>query len=452
MKKEPLLHLRPGAFPEGKCAAGFSGGADSTALMVLLAAEKEAGRTEILAVHVNHGLRGRESDEDEEFCRDFCRKMGIPLRTARADLGGRTDENACREARFRCFREIMEETGIRNLVLAHNRDDVAETFLMRLMRGAGTEGLGCMGERDSREGFTIWRPLTGTGREEIRAALREAGIPWREDSSNESGAYLRNRIRKELLPLMEKMAGGVTERIARTAAVIAGDNRALQGEAESFLREHSRDGWLDTEALAALPETLGDRILRTWWKRYAPERKEHALDARQTEELSRLAKAGRGKISLPGDLTAEKGRNGIYLTGIRKKNMEEIPYTAPETRFGEITLRTLPPAGNPGNGTTAQEVPAGFAEGCTVRTRRPGDRIRPFGMEGSRKLQDYFTDRGVDAPWRDEIPLLCRGNEVLLAAGIGAGAVPPWREDAGNIRLEWQGELPWKNSNGKEKD
>jgi tRNA(Ile)-lysidine synthase len=73
-------------------------------------------------------------------------------------------------------------------------------------------------------------------------------------------------------------------------------------------------------------------------------------------------------------------------------------------------------------------------------------------MEGSRKLQDYFTDRGVDAPWRDEIPLLCRGNEVLLAAGIGAGAVPPWREDAGNIRLEWQGELPWKNSNGKEKD
>ena len=437
------LGIQAGPLPEGRCLAGFSGGADSTAMMFLLAEARDAGRIMPEAIHVNHGLRGEESDGDEAFCRDICERLQIPLHIVRLDLEGRTDENACREERFRSFRDTLAQTGIRSLLLAHNRDDVAETFMMRLMRGAGTEGLACMGACDEHESFTIYRPLSGTGREEIRTALRRAGIAWREDSSNSSGVYFRNLVRSRLIPVMEEMSPGAAARIAQTVSILAGENEQLDREARAFLQEHSYRRWLDADALAALNEPIRKRILRTWWRMTAPLPEEHALNARQTAELASLAGSSRGKVNLPGGTYAVRCRNGIYLGGWPREQTGETPYTAGKIRFGETVLATLPPEGNPGDGRTAQEVPESFLRGCVIRTRKPGDRISPFGMQGSRKLQDYFTDRGIDEPWRDEIPLLCRGNEVLLAAGVGAGAIPGWQPDAGNVRLAWQGRLPW---------
>ena len=440
------LRAAAGPFPEGKCLAGFSGGADSLLLMLMLAEERDAGKTAPEAVHVNHGLRGEESDGDEAFCRRVCEELGIPLHVMRADLGGKEDENTCREARFCCFRQVSEETGIRCLVLAHNRDDLAETFLMRLLRGAGGEGLGCMSAVDAREGLTVYRPLLRIGRDEIREALKRDGIAWREDSSNGTDAYLRNRVRRKLIPLMEEMSPGAAERIARTAAILAGENRMAQAEAEAFLTRHSRGGRVDAEALRDLPEPMRVRILRAWWKRNAPELEEHTLSARQTDELAALVYAERGKANLPGGMYAVKAKHGIYLAGKAEKDTAEILFD-PDSREAltlcGITLQVSMPEGNPGNGKTEQEAPAEFLRGCVVRTRRDGDRIRPFGMEGSRKLQDYLTDRGIDEPVRDLIPLLCRGNEVLLAAGVGAGAIPPWDGTKENIRLKWAGEMDW---------
>ena len=437
------LREKLGELPEGRCLAGFSGGADSTALMLLLAAERDAGRLRPEAVHVNHGLRGAESDGDEAFCRQLCEELRIPFHAERAELDGRSDENACREARFRCFRKVMDATGIRTLVLAHNRDDLAETFLMRLMRGAGTEGLACMSGRDERDGCTIFRPMLKTGREEIRQALAQDGIPWREDSLNESGAYLRNRVRAQLIPLMDEMSGDAAARIANTAEIVTGENRLLQELAERFLDVHADGRMLDPRALAEQPEALRNRILRTWWKRSAPELEEHTLNARQTAELAALAAAERGKVNLPGGTYAVKGRQGMYLTGFPEEPPEPAEFIPGETVFGDVRLVTGPSEGNPGDGITEQEVPEGFLTGCVIRTRRNGDRIRPFSMEGSRKLQDYLTDRGIDEPLRDRIPLICRGNEVLLAAGTGAGAVPAWNAEGKNIRLKWSGRMPW---------
>ena len=449
------LSGKAGELPEGRCLAGFSGGADSTAMMFLLAAERDAGRIQPEAVHVNHGLRGAESDGDEAFCAEICRRLRIPLHTEHAELNGRTDENACREARFRCFRKVMDETRVDALVLAHNRDDLAETFLMRLIRGAGGEGLACMSGRDEHGKYTVFRPLLKAGREEIREALRADGIPWREDSLNQSSAYLRNRVRGELIPLMDELNPGAAERIARTAEIAAGENRMLQAAAERFLARHSFGRWLDAEALSGEPEPLGNRILRTWWKRNAPEREEHALSARQTAEMAALAGAARGKMNLPGGLHAVKGAHGMYLTGFPETTAEEIPFApgvSTDTGYGEIRLEMGPSEGNPGDGMTAQEAPEDFFRGCVIRTRRKGDRIRPFGMEGSRKLQDYFTDRGIDEPVRDMIPLLCRGDEVLLAAGVGAGGVPRWNENERNIRLRWTGRMIWNPGEREEAD
>lgn len=443
------IGLACGAMPEGRCLAGFSGGADSTALMYLLAEAMREGRTQPEAVHVNHGIRGAEADGDEAFCRRVCEELGIPFHGARAELHGRTDENACREARFRAFRETMEATGIRQLVLAHNRDDLAETFLMRLMRGAGTEGLACMSPKDARDGYTILRPMLENGRAEIREALKAAGIPWREDSTNANEGYLRNSVRGKLIPLMEQMSPGAAGRIAAAAGILTAENGELQRQADEFLARHSRGEWLDADALREEPDALRGRILRSWWKRNAPELDEHTLSARQTAELLQAAGEARATVNLPGGTRAVKARNGIYITGLREKNTDEVPYGPGEIRFGGVTLKTVPPQGNPGDGKRSQEMPENFpADGCVIRTRRDGDRIRPFGMSGSRKLQDYLTDRGIDEPWRDRIPLLCRGNEVIMAAGVGTGAVPKWKPEERNIRLEWTGELPWEKREG----
>lgn len=429
--------------PEGRCLAGFSGGADSTALLLLLAAERDAGRCEPEAVHVNHGLRGDESDGDEVFCTEMCARLGIPLHTLRADLKGRRDEDSCRTARFEAFESVMEERGIRKLVLAHNRDDLAETFLMRLMRGAGADGLACMGAKDQRNGYTIFRPMLHLGRQEIRFALEKAGIAWREDSSNGEDAFLRNAVRHRLLPLMEELSHGATERIARTAGILAAENGFLKSETEKILASCADGRYIRTDRMEGIADVLRSRVLRAWWRVNAPPREEHTLSASQTMELVRLSAAKSGKANLPGGLNAVKGRNGIHLTGFPRSKAGEIQYSFPEVSFGDCVITTVPSRGNPGNGISEQEFPPEFLEGCIIRTRKPGDRIHSFGMRGQKKLQDYLTDRGIDEPWRDSIPLLCRDGEVIWACGVGTGAVPLWEAGRSSVRLICKGKMPW---------
>ena len=435
------LHI--GFIPEGRILAGFSGGADSTALILLLAAERDAGRNEPEAVHVNHGLRGSESDMDETFCRTTCERLKIPFHVIRPDLRGRSDENSCRDARFAAFDTVMKKTGIRILALGHNRNDVSETFMMRLLRGAGPDGLSCMNGMDYREEYAICRPLIHCSREEIRTALRNAGEEWREDSSNRNERYLRNSVREQLIPLMERLAPGAAGRIAQTAEMLSNENSFLQEEAGNFLKDYASGFRIDPEPLSKFPPAMQARILRAWWKQNAPVLREHALNAEKTAELTALAGADRGKVNLPGGLYAVKSKNGIYLTGLQKQHFKEVPYREGSICFGKVTLKTIPSRNGHGNGVTEQEVPRSFLRDCVIRTRQPGDRIRPFGMKGSRKLQDYLTDRSIDEPWRDEIPLLCRRNEVLFVAGVGTGAVPEWDADEDNVRLCWEGDLPW---------
>ena len=195
------LRNRLAPVPDGKCLIGLSGGADSVALTIMTAERIREGKIRAAAVHVNHGLRGAESEEDERFVRELCKELGISCHVYRANLSGRSDEAAAREARFACFRQALREAGADGLLLAHNADDQAETFIMRLLRGAGADGLQCMAEEQVTGGIRILRPMLTLGRDEIREALRADGVNWREDSSNRDKAYLRNRIRLELTDL-----------------------------------------------------------------------------------------------------------------------------------------------------------------------------------------------------------------------------------------------------------
>ena len=428
----------------GRYLIGFSGGADSTALMTLLIPDIRTGRIIAEAIHVNHGLRGTASDEDEAFCRSFCEKAGIPLTVYRAELNGRTDEASARKARYGFFRERYRTFCADSLILAHHADDQAETFLMRLLRGAGPEGLECMREDETVDGLRILRPMLRIRRDEIRDALREDGIEWREDASNSDMAYLRNRIRHELIPALEKVSCSTVEKICRTAELIAGDNDVLNTEAEKLLRENARGNILNAAGTAGAPDALRRRTLRLWWNKEGPVLQEHALNAVQTEALNRLLDTEKGKINLPGDTYAIRTGKHLILRKAGKKEPDEpVPVSGNETVFGEYRITISATEGNPGDGKRTQEVPDGFLEGCEIRTRRPGDRIRPFGSSGSRKLQDYLTDRRIGEPFRDSIPLICRGSEVLLVCGVGAGNIPRWNREESPVRVTWYGETPW---------
>ena len=429
---------------KGFLLIGLSGGADSTALAVAAAARAREGALRVAAVHVNHGLRGAESEEDERFARALCRDLGIGCLTFRADLAGRRDEAAAREARFACFRQALRETGADALALAHNADDQAETFLMRLLRGAGGDGLQCMAEEQETDGIRILRPMLSLGREEIREALRREGISWREDSSNRDPAYLRNRVRTELIPRMEEIAPGAVRRICETARLIRKDNEALRNAAAEALAAEARADLLGTKALENAPEAVRSRALRTWWRDNGPKLNERELSAEQTERLMKLLEAEKGRVNLPGGYYADRSPGFLHLTGPEREAPGSAEVRGPETCFQGFRLTETPSEGNPGDGRRTQEVPAGFTAGCLIRTRRPGDRIRPFGSAGSRKLQDYLTDRKIPEPFRDRIPLLCRGEEVLWAGGVGAGDIPRWSGDGRSVRLTWYGEMPWE--------
>lgn len=314
MRQLEELKRRLSPQPEGKILVGLSGGADSVALIYLLLFLREEGTAYPEAVHVNHGLRGNESEADEAFVRELCRKNEIPLHVERIDLGGRRDENRAREARYHAFLRVLKENGIETLALAHQRDDQAETLLMHLMRGAGPEGLGGMRPLERREEYTLIRPMLGISGKELRAALTDAGIAWREDASNQEKYYLRNRIRKELIPLMEEMAPGVSDRLARTAELMARENEAAAAETRKMLSESAAVEGLFTAPLQEAAEAVRSRVLRAWWRKEGPLLEERELSFEQTRRLEQLIDAPRGTIiNLPGGWRARREKDRLRL-------------------------------------------------------------------------------------------------------------------------------------------
>ena len=449
--KRTVLRKKMCFRPSGHWLLGLSGGADSVALLTLLEPEAVSGPLQLTAVHVNHGLRGASSDGDEAYCRDLCESLQIPLLCFRPDLHGRTDELTAREARYACYAQAWQASGAKGILLAHHRDDQAETFLMHLLRGAGPEGLSGMAPQEHHPlGMPVARPLLRISHEELISMLEEEGLSWREDESNGDPRYLRNALRLQILPALEALQPGASGRIAGAAERIGQEHAWFEGETAAWLSRLSGGRYLDAEALLRLPDSLQAGVLRSWWTQEAGQGTEHALNASQTEAMLALAKASSGKINLPGNLYAERGRRYLHLTGFPREEFPEVPWNGSRCSLAGITLKQESSRGEPGDGRLVQEIPEGFAEGCILRCRRPGDRIRPFGMDGSRKLQDYLTDRGVDAAWRDQIPLLCRDREVLLVAGVGAGCIPRWRPDVASVRLQWQGRMPWIQEDRKE--
>lgn len=438
MKLEEMTAGLP-PLPE-RLLVGLSGGADSVALLrILLPTGKVCG-----AVHVNHGIRGPESDGDEAFCRALCGEFRVPMTTVRLGLPPDAGEGEARAARYRAFALAMDRSDADALALAHHRDDQAETLLLHLLRGSGLQGLCGMAEDAVVNGVRILRPLLACGGTELREALREAGQTWREDATNGRDRYLRNCIRHRLLPEMERLAPGAAARMAETARLLRLDEDVLAARTDAFLQAHAGRDWLHLAPWRQLPEALRARTLRRWWQQcVGGGMDERSLSRRQTADLTETAGAAPGAAcNLPGGWQCRRERICLHLVSPEPGTAGEVPAADGAELLG-VTLRLGRSQGKPGDGRLAQEVPAECLTGAVLRTGRPGDVIRPFGSGHTRPLEEFLRERGVDPSFRARVPLLCAGETVLLAAGLGAGDVPAYDAANNNVRITWTGEMPW---------
>ena len=438
MLKGKLLEQLHGL--HGSLLCGVSGGADSMALLSLLIDLRDAGRISLSACHVNHALRGEASDADEAFVRDYCRAHGVPLHSFRLTPPENPGEDWARNARYDAFSQAMALSGADALVLAHHRDDQAETVLEHLLRGSGLDGLCGMQRETVMHGMRIVRPLLDVSRSDLKQYLERNGQAWREDQTNEGDDYLRNRVRHQLTPLLEVLAPGASTRIAETAQLLRLDADVLQAQADAWLAEHPY-GWLPVKELAAMQDGMRSRILRKWWMR---ETRRSAADASATRTLMTLIDAPVGtRLSLPGGRSAFRGWRFIHLDACKEQVTPQAITGCGVYPMGACTVTIAGSEGSHGNGCTEQELPEALLEGCELRTRRPGDWISPFGMKGRQSLQDYFVNRRIDEPFRDLVPLVCRGSEVLFVCGVGAGDIPYWSPEHNNKRIIISGMIPW---------
>ena len=421
---------RHGMFaPAQRVGVAVSGGADSVCLLHVL--HQLAARFELcLAVlHLDHGLRGEESRADAEFVRKLALSLGLPFTLRRAGLPPGNLEQAGRQARLDFFRGLISAGALERVALGHTRRDQAETVLVRFLRGSGTAGLA--GIRPvTAEG--IVRPLLEIGRPEIEAWLRGRGIPWREDSSNASPAFARNRIRHELLPqLARDWNPRIEETLAHTAAWAQAEESYWQGELERLAPAPI----LSVPTLRTLPAAVARRLVRAAIA--AAKGDLRSIDFAHVESILDLARSprGHGAVPIPG-LEALRSFDRIRLAA----PAPPAPYSFPIPRGLAGPLALAPPRGSPvllelveKPETSPLSVYVYNSEmGCldwgrlsgslVLRNWNPGDRFQPIGSAGPRKLKTFFQAARIPLWERAQWPVLADGFRVVWTRRFGVAA------------------------------
>lgn len=422
---------------QDRMLVGVSGGMDSMVLADVL--HRTGYRIGI--AHVNFRLRGHESEQDALFVSDWAKSRGIPVHPLEASAKdyARTHrlglQEAAREIRYKYFEKICRQEDYQLVAVAHHRDDAIETFFMHLMRGAGLRGLSSIPIRQAK----IVRPLLGTERTEIRSYAKRMKLSWREDSSNQEEYYERNRIRKNLLPKLE----------AHAESGLAGISRSL--DHLRFAREvfeHAISG-MRKRYVRTLPD--GTRYLSL------PELRDHPFGGPLLHELLR----GSGFEPGEPEKVLQARRSGIrfktqagYLM-IDRERLILHPFDVvanaerrigPRTRKIELTGGALNISRK--KWQPAAEIPNSPGEywldlaqltfPLTVRPWKAGDRFRPLGMKGSRKLSDYLTDRKYSLRQKEKVQVLLSEGRIVCILGERISEDVRITDSTRNIlRLQW---------------
>ncbi len=417
----------------GRAFVGFSGGADSTALLLLLS---QAGLN-VTAVHFQHGIRGGDAEADAAWCEQFCAARNIRfirenLAVPSNRLPRESMEEAARRLRLEAWRRLADADGD-VVFLAHHADDALEDLLLRMARGANCTGL--TGLRDERilNGVRFLRPLLDIRKEQLEEWLRSQGVDdWRLDATNSDNAYRRNAVRNELLPLMRRIFDG-DGGLRQSLRVLRQDADYLEAQAEECLRRLT-----DLESWRRIPMPLLPRVFRTWLQNQTGQ---DELPVRQTVE--RLALELQRFSGHPVTFTMEGGqrlrlsRNGLELLETDEPQETEPP--AVEWRWREQPVIhwngcVLKIGGANGERFAAKLLP----DVLTIRSWQSGDRMVPFGQTKAKKLQDVFSDAKIPREIRHRLPVVSAGDVIIWVPGVRRaefGRVSP-EEEAVVISIE----------------
>lgn len=398
---------------------GLSGGADSTALlMVLLRLGYKC-----TAVHCNFHLRGAESDRDQQFVTDLCHKQGVELKICSYDTqsyarqNGISIEMAARELRYADFERIMKETGADAICIAHHRDDSVETVLLNLIRGTGIKGLTGIKPRNGH----IIRPLLCVSRQEIEDWLNETGQPYITDSTNLETDYTRNKIRLQLLPLMRAINPDADNAIATTAAHLQESYAVCRdaiGQATDRIIRKADDGFaIDIPQLLKLPS-----VSAFLFEILSP----LGFNSAQINDVAASAHAQPGLRFLSATHEIIKGRDEFCVRelssgGFEPIVMENIPGNSVILPDGRTLTITTAPAGTPiSKDPDIATFDASLLTGnsITIRPWAAGDSFIPFGMKGRKLVSDFLTDAKINPAERKNRLVVSFNKDIIWVMGL----------------------------------
>lgn len=415
-------------FSEGaEVIAALSGGADSMALLSCLLELREEYDLKLSAAHVNHCLRGEDADRDEQFVRDYCKKVNVPLHVLKVDINkeaektGEGSEECGRRIRYEFF-ESLSETAL--IATAHNLNDQAETVILHMIRGCSLNGLCGIPRKRGR----IIRPILGCTRAEIEEYCNNKDIPFVIDITNNENLYRRNRVRHDILPLILNENPAFLQQVNRMTKTLRDEDDFLNSSAKDLLAQSESDGGYSAEILKNAPLVLRRRAVYELLKKHCDSK----LEYKHVDSLEKLLLKGQGKIQLSGNLYF-RIRKGILETVVIEKNYnspdalilsdnfpQKLIWNRNDLIFEKVYKKDL------GN---IQKVHKQILANCvdcdkiygtlSVRSRLPGDKIRLSGSNCSKSLKNLFQEYGIPPEKRASMPLLCDENGILWIPSVG---------------------------------
>ena len=398
--------------PGDEVVAALSGGADSVCLLLALDALSERLQISLSAIHVNHCIRGEESDRDEQFCRDLCTRLGIPFTCGRFDVVSIAKERklsletAARDVRYAFF---AEKTAGKKIATAHNANDNAETVILNLVRGTGTKGIaGIPPVRDN-----IIRPLLGCDRSDIENFLEERGQEYMTDSTNLSDDYTRNTIRHNVIPVLKKFNSALSRTMLSNSDNFRTDNSFLEEETKKAYAAHSVDKHTLKDLNSLHPAIRRRCILKLL--------SENGIEfgSRRIADLEYIV-MNRGKINLMRDIFAVSENDTLALKKLCVKDpclVQPVPLKPGENLFLNKTVEAS--FENFDGNTEGIIMDIGKLEGLLMlRSRLPGDRIKLEGRDFTSSVKKLMNSR-KDITDRDSVVFICDDNGPVFIEHFG---------------------------------
>lgn len=410
-----------------------SGGPDSVTLLHVLNMLKDELNISLVIAHVNHMLRDKESDGDEEYVKGLGNKFNIHVNTCRVDVDkyarekGVSTEVAGREIRYDFFREVSIKEGCNKVAVAHNANDQVETFMMRLFRGSGIYGLrGIDAVRDN-----IIRPLIDVDRSSIEKFCEEMNVETRLDATNLENIYSRNKIRLDVLPyISENFNKDIVRTIMRTIDSFTIDNDYLEEQSYISYKKYAKNLGdkivIDKEAFT-LHKAVLSRLIRNVMKDLLGNIKE--IEKKHIDEIILIQSGETGKeLILPRRIKATNNYGDIVIQ-IDNKNNEFINFEkdiniSGTTYIEELDITIECEVTNKkninkfSNNYLIKYFDYDKIKKVTIRNRRDGDYFTPLGMKGRKKLKDLFINEKIDKSKRSKIPLILFDNEIAWIVGL----------------------------------